>query len=593
MVSTVDYEELGLTPAMLTALFKRPHDRQFVIDMESSVLNFIDSSQNSLELRPMNSYYRLLSHQIAEYHHLRHVIARNNESCVILFKVEETQKHRGQKPMLKDLEPLFVNESSPEEGVPSTLTPTQQQEQEQEQDQEQPTSSSGSGKKFKILKREKSKEDNSTTVNESSSQEDLPISETRETSLLESNNSSSSVVLEEERLKKEEQYNQIRQNLFESQGNGKGNGADEEEEANESEDEDGDEKDRDVTNLDQVFPNGNGSKDSRDSKESSASYYRVKIVQDKLDTFNELKNGDSPQPDDFQTSRHSFMSNQEYQYHQKGYQNRNVRRSYHSSSNSSISNMSNDSNNNYRHKSRSGSFTKRVSFPSRRSSYNSNSEHSNGHYNGYIPQVPPNAAATAGGYSMPYMMYPPQQQVPFQPMPYPGMYPPAVPIPMDGPGSVYSASNPYMYGAPFSPGMDGMGGASGAAAGGMAPTMGPFTPNIPNGTMPMPPMMGGGMPRYGMSPYGYRYSYGKNGSGDSRGYLRRQSKNIHRSRGSQVPDGESKNSSPKARNGSESDNDRQQKGYVDPGRSLSNSSDTFTVTKGDEQLSEDMNALSI
>ncbi|KAL3230153.1 RNA-binding suppressor of PAS kinase protein 1 [Nakaseomyces bracarensis] len=569
MKSSVDYEELGLTPAMLTALFKRPHDRQFVIDMEASVLNFVDSKQNSLELRPMNSYYRLLSHQIAEYHHLRHVIARNNESCVILFKVEETQKLKGTKPMLKDLEPVFVNEpSSPDsqDAIADNEAPSLEQE----------NPVVASAKKFKILKREKSKDDD-TIVNESSSQENLTLSsDTRETSLLESNNSSSSVLLEEERLKKEEHYNQIRQNLFESQKS-------DENEANNEPD--------DMTNIDELFPNNKIDKIA-DSKEYSAPYYRVKIVQDKLDTFNELKNGDSPQPDDFQTSRHSFMSNQEYQSHQKGYQNRNVRRSFHSSSNSSISNMSNESSNNYKHKSRSGSFTKRGGFHSRRSSYN-NTDHNSSHYNTYAPPVQHNPAA---GFSIPYMIYPPQQQVPFQPMPYPGMYPPTVPIPMDTPGSIYNGSNPYMFGAPYTPGIDGIGGPSGAAAGGMAPNMSPYSPNMSNGGMPIPPMMGTGVPRYGMAPYGYRYPYNKNVSGDSRGYSRKYSKNFHKSKPPQVTEEQNHANSSKDKPDSDSDNDRQKKGYdLSQGRSQSNTASSFKVTEKSNQksLSDDMDALSI
>ncbi|CAI4910071.1 ANL_HP_G0186950.mRNA.1.CDS.1 [Saccharomyces cerevisiae] len=94
-MTALDSRNWGLTPAMETGLFQKPQDRIFIIELENSIVSFINSNTESFQLRPMNSYYRLLSHQIAEYHNLNHVLARTQDSCVILFKGENFQKIEG------------------------------------------------------------------------------------------------------------------------------------------------------------------------------------------------------------------------------------------------------------------------------------------------------------------------------------------------------------------------------------------------------------------------------------------------------------------------------------------------------------------
>ncbi|SCU92824.1 LANO_0E02234g1_1 [Lachancea nothofagi CBS 11611] len=95
----------NLTRAMLVALFERAYDRQFVIELENSLISFIDSGLNSYQLESMNSYYRLLAHQVAEYHGLKHALAKNNDTCVVVFKGEETFVRDSGKILLQNLDP--------------------------------------------------------------------------------------------------------------------------------------------------------------------------------------------------------------------------------------------------------------------------------------------------------------------------------------------------------------------------------------------------------------------------------------------------------------------------------------------------------
>ncbi|SCU92652.1 LAMI_0E11430g1_1 [Lachancea mirantina] len=96
-------EGLKLTPALLVALFERPHDRYFITQLETSLISFMDSEASSLQLKPMNSYYRLLAHQVAEYHGLRHTLSKK-EICIVMFKDTFFVRNRNQ-PLLSELDP--------------------------------------------------------------------------------------------------------------------------------------------------------------------------------------------------------------------------------------------------------------------------------------------------------------------------------------------------------------------------------------------------------------------------------------------------------------------------------------------------------
>ncbi|SCU81222.1 LAME_0B06084g1_1 [Lachancea meyersii CBS 8951] len=102
--------DVQLTKAMSIALFERSYDRQFVVDLENSIVSFMDSGLSSYQLVPMNSYYRLLAHQIAEYHGLRHALAKNNDACVVVFKGESFVRATD-RPLLQKLDPRQVSRS--------------------------------------------------------------------------------------------------------------------------------------------------------------------------------------------------------------------------------------------------------------------------------------------------------------------------------------------------------------------------------------------------------------------------------------------------------------------------------------------------
>ncbi|QLL31617.1 hypothetical protein HG536_0B04810 [Torulaspora globosa] len=168
---------------MVTALFHKPHDRQFIIDLENSIVSFIESNAESYELRPMNSYYRLLSHQIADYHNLKHTLARAPSNYVIIFKGAGFQRLSG-KPLLQELEP-----------VSSTFESLQHSQEAK------------SSKKYKILKRIEG-QDGST----SPSLADSEISSTGPSSDFDG----SKADLELQRIERERQYEQKKQEIFDT-----------------------------------------------------------------------------------------------------------------------------------------------------------------------------------------------------------------------------------------------------------------------------------------------------------------------------------------------------------------------------------------
>ena len=73
----------------------------FILKLETEIITFITNSKMaSWKMRPLNSYYRLLSHQLAEYYQLGHIIS-NSDFSMVLFKIntslinadDETKKH--------------------------------------------------------------------------------------------------------------------------------------------------------------------------------------------------------------------------------------------------------------------------------------------------------------------------------------------------------------------------------------------------------------------------------------------------------------------------------------------------------------------
>lgn len=183
------HDKLDLTPAMHTALFHKPHDRQFVIELEDAIVSFIESNAESYELRPMNSYYRLLSHQIAEYHNLKHALARTHDNCVIIFKGETFEKS-SDKPLLQQLQPMLMASPTLEPLV--SILPSQE---------------SKNGKKYKILKRREEQDAANTSL--TPEDEDSSVD-------LQSYSNDSEATLEQQRIKREKQYEQRKQEIFDS-----------------------------------------------------------------------------------------------------------------------------------------------------------------------------------------------------------------------------------------------------------------------------------------------------------------------------------------------------------------------------------------
>lgn len=62
-------------------------DRDFILNLETEILEFIvRQNVDSWKLTPLNSYYRLLTHKLAEYYNLGHILSNDGYSMV-LFKI--------------------------------------------------------------------------------------------------------------------------------------------------------------------------------------------------------------------------------------------------------------------------------------------------------------------------------------------------------------------------------------------------------------------------------------------------------------------------------------------------------------------------
>ncbi|ODQ78527.1 hypothetical protein BABINDRAFT_162733 [Babjeviella inositovora NRRL Y-12698] len=77
-------EKYGITKSLYTALWK-PSDRMFCLRLERDLLQFIESKTDSYKLQAMNSYYRLLAHQVADYYKLGHSIS-SDALAILVFK---------------------------------------------------------------------------------------------------------------------------------------------------------------------------------------------------------------------------------------------------------------------------------------------------------------------------------------------------------------------------------------------------------------------------------------------------------------------------------------------------------------------------
>lgn len=209
-----------MTPALLVALFQKPQDRVFLIDLENSILDFVESSAYTYQLKPMNSYYRLLSHQVAEYHGLQHTVSKDNDKCVIVFKQNQYEPNE-RLVLLQQLEPQIMYQFPPEYFALASMAAVNNQQQMMQKnvrhkhrnsyhakpkaEDADSKSSVFSKKKITILKRES---DKNLDGGHSSEQPDAVE--------LEPPSSSSPIDLEADRLLKEKQYNEEKEKIFSS-----------------------------------------------------------------------------------------------------------------------------------------------------------------------------------------------------------------------------------------------------------------------------------------------------------------------------------------------------------------------------------------
>lgn len=198
----------NIPDSLLIALFRKPNDRMFITQLEQSIIRFINSENQTLNINPVNSYYRLISYQVADYHDLRHTVSRSKDSCnIVLFKGSMTQKMIDD-PLLRELQ-----EKNFDIGNISSVQNTPMNPQSDENVVESGNAPTPKPiRKFKILKREVLK----TTDSKTDSNESPQKEETKEDSISPSNSSlpGPNVDLEMQRIQREREYEEAKQKIF-------------------------------------------------------------------------------------------------------------------------------------------------------------------------------------------------------------------------------------------------------------------------------------------------------------------------------------------------------------------------------------------
>lgn len=213
-------ENLKVTAALLVALFQKPHDRLFLMELENDILDFIGSSAYTYQLKPMNSYYRLLSHQVAEYHGLQHTVSKDDDKCVIVYKQNNFRPNKG-LILLQHLEPQVMYQFPPEYFALASMAAANNNQHTMQKNIRNRTrinsrSSQGDGiddsqdrKKVVILKRESRTKPENEVILKESEENELPDQEIEQSCISIPN-------LEERRRLREEQYNQEKEKIFSS-----------------------------------------------------------------------------------------------------------------------------------------------------------------------------------------------------------------------------------------------------------------------------------------------------------------------------------------------------------------------------------------
>ncbi|KAJ2846256.1 hypothetical protein IWW36_004438 [Coemansia brasiliensis] len=127
--------ERQVDPILFKALSSNAQDRQFVLEAEQLVWQFLGQTRHKrLPLSKQNSYRRLLLHKLGEYYELNHVVVGKQRDEIAFYKKEATTVER----VLELPEPL-------DKRVPLVVT---DEEVENEQVEEEPPQTGDSAVSF-------------------------------------------------------------------------------------------------------------------------------------------------------------------------------------------------------------------------------------------------------------------------------------------------------------------------------------------------------------------------------------------------------------------------------------------------------------
>ncbi len=119
----IETDPLKRIPQSLQNALVNSRDRIFVLRLEKELILFINTDVPSLELKQMNSYYRLLSHQVADYYRLGHVVSSSGNT-VIVYKTPNSKVDLAAIPKLANVItkyiPNDVNSTSSSNNTSST-----------------------------------------------------------------------------------------------------------------------------------------------------------------------------------------------------------------------------------------------------------------------------------------------------------------------------------------------------------------------------------------------------------------------------------------------------------------------------------------
>ncbi|KAJ2449327.1 hypothetical protein EV183_004958 [Coemansia sp. RSA 2336] len=111
--------ERPVDPILYKALSTNAQDRQFVLDAEQQVWQFLGQTRHKrLPLSKQNSYRRLLLHKLGEYYELNHVVVGKQRDEIAFYKKEAVVERVLELPKpLETKVPLVMDEEEEEEQI--------------------------------------------------------------------------------------------------------------------------------------------------------------------------------------------------------------------------------------------------------------------------------------------------------------------------------------------------------------------------------------------------------------------------------------------------------------------------------------------